>query len=169
MFLALTNADRISCTSSTNAAEISCWVCCRRNCLTVHTQTYARTFACQLILYPRHIICDVTLPSVKSRESTKVNIQYGKSETRKRGMARSEAAEGASGARGAFMEGLRFRRLAHEQECYWLTAEWEPGESMIETACQRSLCRSCLAFFSASEDNGNREESTPVRLRWKLS
>lgn len=83
--------------------------------------------------------------------------------------ARSEATEGASGsgARGAFMEGLRFRRLAHEQECHWLTAEWELGESMIGTAIayQRSRCRLCFAFFPPSEDNGNQEESIPVRLR----
>lgn len=48
------------------------------------------------------------------------------------------------------MEGLRFRRLAHEQECHWLTAEWELGESMIGTAIayQRSRCRLCFAFFS---------------------
>lgn len=43
------------------------------------------------------------------------------------------------------MEGLRFRRLANEQECLRLTAEWEPGESMIgpAIACQRiALCAS---------------------------
>jgi len=89
---------------------------------------------------------------------------------RKKIKARSEATEEASGfgARGAFTEGLRFRRLAHEQKCHWLTAEWEPRESMIgiTIACQRSCCRSCLhVFFSPSKDNGNQEENTSVRLR----
>lgn len=58
----------------------------------------------------------------------------------------------------AFMGGLRFRRLANEQECYQLTAEWEPVESMIEPAIarQKSRCSSCFPFFS------------PVGGQWKL-
>lgn len=34
----------------------------------------------------------------------------------------------------AFVEGLRFRRLANQQECDRLTVEWDPAGSMIETA-----------------------------------
>lgn len=93
--------------------------------------------------------CDVTEREVERVNESEYTVWKKRNA---KATARSEAAEGASGsgARGAFKEGLRFRRLAHEQECHSLTAEWELGESMIGTAiaCQRSHCRSCFAFFS---------------------
>lgn len=142
------------------------------------TRSRVRIFTCQLTLYSRRITRVATPPSVKRRESTKVNIQcWEKSETRKQPgrRTRERGTEGASGsARGAFMEGLRFRRLANVQECQRLTAEWDLENRW---SSPRSLAKGVVAVLRVfslppllkEEQWKSGRKRTPVRLRWKLS
>lgn len=127
----------------------------------------ADIFARQLTLYPRHIMRDVTLPSVKS---TKVNIQYmerakceGEGEKRDRGKSFWLRRSGRIHGRASFSKVSARTRM--------LLVDSRMGTGRIndrdrDRLPKELLCRSCFTFFSLpAEDNGNREESTSVRLR----
>lgn len=161
---------------SRNAAWISCWFYCW--CMSYYVW-YARTCIFTYVLISFIFSTYYARCGVKSRvDEMKVNTQCGEKEKR----VEDEERRGRNcwWHRRPFMEGLRFRRLANEQECLRLTAEWKPGESMIgpAIACQRiALCAS--PFFPSPLHPRSRhypwktmeigKKIPPVRLRWKLS
>jgi len=119
-----------------------------------------RIFVCQLTLYSRHILRDVTSCDVTERKVERVYeseyIVWKKRNAKAETRSKAEEASG-SGARGAFMEGLRFRRLAHEREGNCLTAEWELRESMIGTDLPKeSLPFVFRVFFSLRGQSGRK-------------
>lgn len=159
--------------------EIFRWLCCSCNCLNVYVRCNARAyiFARQSILHPRHVAWHYR---AWSRERINESEVWKKRNAKAK--ARSgEAAEGASGsggARGAFHGRASFSKVSARTRMQLLDSRM--GTGRINDRDRDRSPKKSLPFVlrvplplpppsRPAEDNENQEESTPLRLRWKLS